>query len=1229
MRGYLKTLNWMFKLQPKSTTVGRHRDSDLCLQNGGVDEHHATIEWNEIKHCYVLTDLNSAHGTYVNDCQIHNATVCLTPGDELHFGYGGSAYKLLVDPAVPLPVLPNQSNGSPAGVRNHAVPSSATPRPPCKPRPASVGPKRSSLGTNVSECTVSSHRPGSGPSSIGKGLIFKNASCQNMQDLLHDKEECWARCKEEQSGVLGSQSEVYRKECMISALKEEVSALRLQLSQNNQNDPDIKYKLHNLARDIQEKKEEIQQLKEQMMEMSARTGELNNQAVAERDHRISNLQKQLEKLKSESRESTAQINSVQKDLLAREKQALKLAAEVDSLRKEARHKDAQLSNMANKLSKLKEIEKHQEEFLAREKEVESLRKTVEQMDMTLREKHKEMNQQNAERDLLKRRLDQKTQEQSTLQFEMSKLKQQQQQTLQREQKAQSELRHTQTRLENIRSQIMKHVLVTSETVSEQELLDLLSELRKQKDMNNSRVEELEQKLEERNVNQRVVEEDTEKLKARLAEFQTNVQNVYLLDAMQRQISALQNENVCPAVSWVQAHTLSIVSTLHTLLEDTADAMLAMGVEVSEKTGGVLGAVKTLCQQYKEAQLKLRRLQAKEKPAKLEDTVKLQLEKISSDLDAANKTEAVLHSEIETLELKWHAKLEVAEKIEIELREKVGELELQKEQWREKAKEGEVREDEWRIRVKEALQRGTEEERERYKVEIEEYREQVRQHAHTIVALEEQMSSAKQKAREMQEQRDSVTQQLKEVLDKKEDVKPCESLMQPEELQQLKQTVTSLRASLEASQHEVVRQGEVITSLSCDLAHAHAQLSDITGELSEQQKIELEAHKTLVVDQRMQLSMLTELLEQKKEELRTMTEKLGQAKADLKERTKDTGLIPLTTPYCKDVGIMVSPKHQPNQVSKCKVCHQKELIHQGKANLSAMKERISAAERKWPYKVLSQQREPLKQNQKKQAPKQNFLQSEPLKQDQKKQASKQNFLQSETLSGFAFPEALSEAALERTARLDLSDALDLSEMTYVDLARSLCEALELSELQLSGCVPLKHLPPEEREHMASLRQQDLKLLRRQLAMQNNLAQNKAQLLQESQREIQTLSLFPSHSSRDSQAAAQQLQIELSSELAKMKLETNTLRQALEDTQTQLQHGTNHRKRMVLKMEKVEERSRRIGHHNCIPENNFGRVAVMKRLRKQERRQKAEDEKDILMNGHKEPESCKMAAGVGSP
>lgn len=46
----------------------------------------------------------------------------------------------------------------------------------------------------------------------------------------------------------------------------------------------------------------------------------------------------------------------------------------------------------------------------------------------------------------------------------------------------------------------------------------------------------------------------------------------------------------------------------------------------------------------------------------------------------------------------------------------------------------------------------------------------------------------------------------------------------------------------------------------------------------------------------------------------------------------------------------------------------------------------------------------------------------------------------TQSGFAFPEALTEAARERTARLDMSDALELSERTVsaVRFQTKLCE-----------------------------------------------------------------------------------------------------------------------------------------------------------------------------------------------
>lgn len=41
-----------------------------------------------------------------------------------------------------------------------------------------------------------------------------------------------------------------------------------------------------------------------------------------------------------------------------------------------------------------------------------------------------------------------------------------------------------------------------------------------------------------------------------------------------------------------------------------------------------------------------------------------------------------------------------------------------------------------------------------------------------------------------------------------------------------------------------------------------------------------------------------------------------------------------------------------------------------------------------------------------------------------------------------------------------------------------------------------------------------------------------------------------------------------------------------------------------------------------------VSVTKRSRKQGKRQKAEGEKDALMNEHKEEESCKMASQIAS-
>lgn len=90
-------------------------------------------------------------------------------------------------------------------------------------------------------------------------------------------------------------------------------------------------------------------------------------------------------------------------------------------------------------------------------------------------------------------------------------------------------------------------------------------------------------------------------------------------------------------------------------------------------------------------------------------------------------QATLRLENETHEVKWRTTIEKSKKRESDLKERVRELEVQEQQWKERMKEEKQREDEWRKQVEEALQTGVEEERERTRVDVEEYREQVTVH----------------------------------------------------------------------------------------------------------------------------------------------------------------------------------------------------------------------------------------------------------------------------------------------------------------------------------------------------------------------------------------------------------------------------------------------------------------------------------------------------------------------
>ena len=66
-------------------------------QSASVDHQQALIAYSNSDECFILQDLSSSHGTFVNDCCIRNAVVRLAAGDVIRFGYDEPTYMFVTD----------------------------------------------------------------------------------------------------------------------------------------------------------------------------------------------------------------------------------------------------------------------------------------------------------------------------------------------------------------------------------------------------------------------------------------------------------------------------------------------------------------------------------------------------------------------------------------------------------------------------------------------------------------------------------------------------------------------------------------------------------------------------------------------------------------------------------------------------------------------------------------------------------------------------------------------------------------------------------------------------------------------------------------------------------------------------------------------------------------------------------------------------------------------------
>ena len=61
-----------------------------------MNQQHALIEYIDDENCFILQDLNSNTGTYINDCRIQNGAVRLVEQDTVRFGSNSQSFQFIV-----------------------------------------------------------------------------------------------------------------------------------------------------------------------------------------------------------------------------------------------------------------------------------------------------------------------------------------------------------------------------------------------------------------------------------------------------------------------------------------------------------------------------------------------------------------------------------------------------------------------------------------------------------------------------------------------------------------------------------------------------------------------------------------------------------------------------------------------------------------------------------------------------------------------------------------------------------------------------------------------------------------------------------------------------------------------------------------------------------------------------------------------------------------------------
>ncbi|XP_064253364.1 forkhead-associated domain-containing protein 1 isoform X5 [Passer domesticus] len=1071
--------------------------------------------------------------------------------------------------------LPPDSLGSGAPRAPSHGPHLVLPR-----RPASAQNKSTASATSLDTSSrtsavrpVSASFSGDGASSVRRAPPLG----PHKVDLLLQGKQGEKLLEKELGHLFCLETQLKGKDVVMRDLQEEIAAMAKKLAQAAvRNEAELTQELLTFSRELGAQTEEIKALREQINDLQKGSNQVFSHSLHERDLEIGRLRKESEKLKRDQALTAGLVSNLQRELLQKDQKIQQLQQETEKLNKENQENDNQLAVVSAKCSRIKEETKHE----LREQELISCRNRIKELEQGLQglqgeiRKHESVQKQLAEKTKVEEELKAAWCQQAGQLREMGR----------RERLLWSDVQRAGEQLESFKTQVMQVFSPsaagsTGKPVTEQQVIEKVRQISDEKQQSHEREKSLQKELSSRLAKEKEVSANIEVFKDSLQKLQACLRSPCSSASLRGELGQLELLCLDPPVSAIRTAVVDMARGPLSWLEGAEQLLDSAGVDLHTSGKGLLAALGSLLEKSQEMaqrnqmlqeQLeKLQELQAellqghtKELEAKHEQDLQKKIQQIILEKDKESKQilesavteekekckKSVEEEQRKIQELESHLrsmaeantkKAEDQELTEGKLREAL--LELKKITAQEALLQQQVLQQSQQLR---AAQEENELQRQKLQEEVAEYREQSRQHSLTILALEDRLLEATQQQKVLEEEKAALVEKMEGL---QCDAHSSASGAWLEICPALESHVClrKLHEKLAVVQGMLLEKKVVISRLSRELSETRARMSDMRGELSEEQKVELEhsqrqlKHREWEVNQlREKLSEMSSLVEEKDRALKAAAEELSQAQRrcqvlkDASQQTLENKEDAPRTP------VQEPPSDLAELGAKCRGLRHEETIQRQKEGLAELRERVKMLEKRQCSGAVKSNSEPLvvwMKDLPEKIVQQRSLELEPAP-----------VLGEKPKAGKApdhVPNGSSFRITNSTVSLEMAEARDLGEKMYLDVIGALGSLVEMKEL--SGMQPLQYLPQEKRAEVGLQRQKALELLYKKIRNLQVHLERKEEILKDYEGSVEQL--------RQSQASLQRCQEEMSTledEAHREAEEKALLREALERMQLQL-------------------------------------------------------------------------------